>query len=56
MRKINGKLEPFELIIEAVEEVVETQPTLENEVAELKEGLAKLQSMFEPLVKLLGQK
>lgn len=54
MRKINGKLEAFEHIKEVVEEVVEAEPTLQEEVAELKAGFAKLQKLIEPLIKYLG--
>lgn len=48
-------------IIQEVEETLEElhidpPKNLDDEVAGLKQGFAKLEKMFEPLAKLLGQK
>lgn len=52
---INGKVVDLENFKEEATEIIENlKPTVEDEIAELKEGLKKLEELFTPLLKLLG--
>lgn len=51
---IDGIIQEVEDTLEELR--IEPPKDINDEVAELKQGFAKLEKMFEPLVKLLGQK
>ena len=52
---INGRIVELEDFKDEATEIIENlKPTVEDEIAELREGLKKLEDLFTPLLKMLG--